>query len=224
MCLRVDPPVEELTPGHWVACHLHTRVMRPVQPVSRAGKGMTANCSRYKTSPRFIGSAASSGAPSSHAVDDFNLSIEGDKPVILSVVGESGSGKTTLARMHVTDAEPTAGEIAIDGRTVFTRQTRMTAQSSCDLCSRSSRTRLSPLVAASRWTTICTRRRSIWASAAERGDAPVVAEALRGSVLTSARRRQVPEPVLGRRVAAHLGGARAHSATRGSSSPTNRSA
>jgi peptide/nickel transport system ATP-binding protein len=23
VCERVDPPVQELTPGHWVACHLH---------------------------------------------------------------------------------------------------------------------------------------------------------------------------------------------------------
>ena len=31
-----------------------------------------------------------------NALDDVNLTIESDKPVIISVVGESGSGKTTL--------------------------------------------------------------------------------------------------------------------------------
>ena len=33
-----------------------------------------------------------------NALDDVNLTIESDEPVIISVVGESGSGKTTLAK------------------------------------------------------------------------------------------------------------------------------
>ncbi len=33
------------------------------------------------------------------AVDDVSLSIDSDKPVILSIVGESGCGKSTLCKM-----------------------------------------------------------------------------------------------------------------------------
>lgn len=59
------------------------------------------------------------------AVDHVNLSLEGNRPVILSIVGESGSGKTTLARMLLRLLEPSEGEIFIDGRNVFTGRNRM---------------------------------------------------------------------------------------------------
>ena len=32
------------------------------------------------------------------ALNDVNITVEGDKPVVIAVVGESGSGKTTLAK------------------------------------------------------------------------------------------------------------------------------
>lgn len=32
------------------------------------------------------------------ALNDVNITVESDKPVVIAVVGESGSGKTTLAR------------------------------------------------------------------------------------------------------------------------------
>ena len=43
------------------------------------------------------------------AVDDVTLSIDNDKPVILSVVGESGCGKSTLCKMVM-------GDIVLDGQ------------------------------------------------------------------------------------------------------------
>jgi len=53
------------------------------------------------------------------AVDNINLSISSEKPVILSIVGESGSGKTTLARMILRLLEPTSGRIYLQGRDLF---------------------------------------------------------------------------------------------------------
>ncbi len=49
------------------------------------------------------------------AVDQVTLSLDKDKPQILSIVGESGSGKTTLARMVLRLIRPTSGEIVVDG-------------------------------------------------------------------------------------------------------------
>jgi peptide/nickel transport system ATP-binding protein len=55
------------------------------------------------------------GAVKIAAVDRVNLSLAQGKPQVLSLVGESGSGKTTLARMVLHLAQPTSGEIIIDG-------------------------------------------------------------------------------------------------------------
>ena len=52
------------------------------------------------------------------ALDDVNLNIESDKPVIISVVGESGSGKTTLAKTMLRLIEPTSGSITIYDKVV----------------------------------------------------------------------------------------------------------
>ena len=49
------------------------------------------------------------------AVDDVTLSIDSDKPVILSVVGESGCGKSTLCKMVLRLHDPDMGEIILDG-------------------------------------------------------------------------------------------------------------
>jgi len=48
-----------------------------------------------------------------NALDDVNLSVESDRPVIISLVGESGSGKTTLAKVMLRLVEPTAGSAII---------------------------------------------------------------------------------------------------------------
>lgn len=53
------------------------------------------------------------------AVDHVNLTLDKDKPSILSVVGESGSGKTTLAKILLKLHEPTSGEVFINGENIF---------------------------------------------------------------------------------------------------------
>jgi peptide/nickel transport system ATP-binding protein len=52
------------------------------------------------------------------ALNNVNLSIESDEPVIISIVGESGSGKTTLAKVILRLAEPTSGRVTIAGQVV----------------------------------------------------------------------------------------------------------
>ena len=48
------------------------------------------------------------------AVDDVSLSIDSDKPVILSIVGESGCGKSTLCKMILRLHNADMGEIVHD--------------------------------------------------------------------------------------------------------------
>lgn len=48
-----------------------------------------------------------------NALDNVNLTIESDKPVIVSVVGESGSGKTTLAKVILRLISPTSGSALV---------------------------------------------------------------------------------------------------------------
>lgn len=50
------------------------------------------------------------------AVDDVTLSIDSDRPVILSIVGESGCGKSTLCKMVLRLHNPDMGEIILDGK------------------------------------------------------------------------------------------------------------
>ncbi|MQG89117.1 MAG: ABC transporter ATP-binding protein [SAR202 cluster bacterium] len=50
------------------------------------------------------------------AVDDVSLSIDADKPDIITVVGESGSGKTTLARLLLGSHTPTSGIVRYNGK------------------------------------------------------------------------------------------------------------
>jgi len=52
------------------------------------------------------------------ALNDVNLNIESDHPVIVSVVGESGSGKTTLAKTLLRLVEPTSGTATIYDKTI----------------------------------------------------------------------------------------------------------
>jgi ABC-type glutathione transport system ATPase component len=47
------------------------------------------------------------------ALIDVNITVEGDKPVVIAVVGESGSGKTTLAKTLLRLETPTSGRAIV---------------------------------------------------------------------------------------------------------------
>lgn len=47
------------------------------------------------------------------ALNNINLTVESDEPVIISLVGESGSGKTTLAKTILRLVEPTSGRALV---------------------------------------------------------------------------------------------------------------
>jgi ABC-type oligopeptide transport system ATPase subunit len=48
-----------------------------------------------------------------NALNDVNLTVESDEPVIISLVGESGSGKTTLAKTILRLVKPTSGSAIV---------------------------------------------------------------------------------------------------------------
>ncbi len=50
------------------------------------------------------------------ANDNISLSIDGDRPVILSIVGESGCGKSTLCKMILRMYTPDMGDIKLEGK------------------------------------------------------------------------------------------------------------
>src|SRR5262249_32294801 len=52
------------------------------------------------------------------ALNNVELSVESDQPVIISIVGESGSGKTTLAKVILRLVEPTSGKVTIADQVV----------------------------------------------------------------------------------------------------------
>ncbi len=52
------------------------------------------------------------------ALDNVNINVESDRPVIIAVVGESGSGKTTLAKTLLRLVEPSSGQAMVYDRVV----------------------------------------------------------------------------------------------------------
>lgn len=52
------------------------------------------------------------------ALNDINLAVESEEPVIISLVGESGSGKTTLAKVILRLVQPSSGAVTVAGHTV----------------------------------------------------------------------------------------------------------
>ena len=54
------------------------------------------------------------------ALDDVSLTLEDDKPTIMTVAGESGSGKTTLAMLLLGFIEPSKGHIFYKGKDIST--------------------------------------------------------------------------------------------------------
>jgi len=54
------------------------------------------------------------------ALDDVSLTLEDDKPTIMTVAGESGSGKTTLAMLLLGFIEPSKGQIFYKGKDIAT--------------------------------------------------------------------------------------------------------
>lgn len=55
-----------------------------------------------------------------HALCGVSFVLEGGRS--LGVVGESGSGKTTLARCIVNLHKPTAGDVLLNGKSIYTRE------------------------------------------------------------------------------------------------------
>jgi peptide/nickel transport system ATP-binding protein len=55
------------------------------------------------------------------ALNDVNIAVEGDEPVIISVVGESGSGKTTLAKIILRLVQPSSGAVTVSDQLVAGR-------------------------------------------------------------------------------------------------------
>jgi len=58
------------------------------------------------------------------ALHDVNITVEGDRPVIISVVGESGSGKTTLAKTLLRLVEPTSGHATVKDQLIAGKGSR----------------------------------------------------------------------------------------------------
>jgi ABC-type glutathione transport system ATPase component len=53
------------------------------------------------------------GGKNIHALNEVNITVESDKPVVIAVVGESGSGKTTLAKTLLRLETPTTGKAIV---------------------------------------------------------------------------------------------------------------
>ncbi len=62
------------------------------------------------------------------ALIDVNITVEGDRPVVIAVVGESGSGKTTLAKTLLRLETPTSGRAIVYDNLVTGRGATLSRQ------------------------------------------------------------------------------------------------
>lgn len=62
------------------------------------------------------------------ALNDVNITVESDKPVVIAVVGESGSGKTTLAKTLLRLETPTSGRAIVYDTVVTGKGTTLSKQ------------------------------------------------------------------------------------------------
>jgi peptide/nickel transport system ATP-binding protein len=58
------------------------------------------------------------------ALNNINIAVESDEPVIISVVGESGSGKTTLAKVILRLVQPSSGAVTVANQVVAGKRAR----------------------------------------------------------------------------------------------------
>jgi peptide/nickel transport system ATP-binding protein len=127
-CEEQEPPLEEVAPGHWIACHLYSLEDRPIQVV-REGRAERAERAEAPESAS-AGPLVDARSLTKHfpirkgvlrrivgqvkAVDGVDLSIGRGRTVAL--VGESGCGKTTLGKTLIRLLPPTSGSVHYDGR------------------------------------------------------------------------------------------------------------
>jgi peptide/nickel transport system ATP-binding protein len=130
ICRHQDPPLLEIAPGHWSACHFSEDVLagRKARTVEspEPPPSMSLPDGLYDQPPlvaaenltKFFDLRASAGGalfsrPGSrrvvHAVERVNFEIRPSE--ILGIVGESGSGKTTLGRTLLRTVDATNGKI-----------------------------------------------------------------------------------------------------------------
>jgi peptide/nickel transport system ATP-binding protein len=62
------------------------------------------------------------------ALDNFSLTVDDQKPLIVAIVGESGSGKTTMARLLLGLETPTSGQILYKGTNLYKLDRRTWAE------------------------------------------------------------------------------------------------
>jgi peptide/nickel transport system ATP-binding protein len=134
ICRSQDPPLAEVTPGHWSRCHFSEEIARGKPPPrvpdaasEDAGSTHTLPLAGKDSRPPLLELEGVSkhfdlrgnwaGALFSrttshrvvHAVDDVTLAIRPAE--IVAIVGESGSGKTTLGKTILRLYGPTAGRL-----------------------------------------------------------------------------------------------------------------